>query len=119
MKGESPVQALFRELYEEIGLRPCDVTVEGHSSRWIHYRIPPSRQPLKSGAIGQKQRWYLLSLRSADHVIDLIKGSYEPEFVRWRWVEYWEPFHRITHFKRHAYQQGLGSLQSFVAYRAD
>lgn len=113
MPGESPQQAMYRELFEEIGLKPCDIDILGHSSRWFHYRIPPDRIPLGSGAIGQKQRWFLLALRSQDQAIDLVRGSTDPEFVSWRWVDYWEPIERVARFKRHVYRQGLEALQTF------
>ena len=39
---ESVEQALYRELYEEIGLTAEDVSVVGRTRRWLRYKIPPN-----------------------------------------------------------------------------
>lgn len=38
--GESPEQAMYRELDEEVGLQPDDVSVLGQTSDWLRYRLP-------------------------------------------------------------------------------
>ena len=39
---ESPEEAMFRELQEEIGLLPEHVTVLGVTNGWLRYRLPSS-----------------------------------------------------------------------------
>lgn len=60
--GETPEQAMFRELYEEIGLKQDDVTILATSRNWLKYRLPKRliRWESKPVCIGQKQKWFLL-----------------------------------------------------------
>ena len=37
LTGERLEQAVYRELYEEIGLSPSDVELIGQTSRWLRY----------------------------------------------------------------------------------
>lgn len=107
---ESPEETLFRELYEEVGLREKDVAVLGRTRRWLKYRIPPSmvRRGTPS-CIGQKQVWYLLRLESEDKAICL-ETSPKPEFDNWEWVSYWYPLREVILFKRGVYRQALREL---------
>src|SRR5579871_5370653 len=54
---ESPEEAMFRELREEVGLLPEDVRVLSGTRRWLHYRLPERlvRQHSHPVCIGQKQ----------------------------------------------------------------
>jgi len=38
--GESPVQAMFRELHEEVGLKPDHVRILGRTREWLRYDVP-------------------------------------------------------------------------------
>ena len=98
---ESSEAAMFRELHEEVGLDPCDVELVGSTEGWLRYRLPDRyiRREQTPLCIGQKQRWFLLQLRTnTDRVrFDLTP---EPEFDRWRWVDYWRPVKEVVYFKR-------------------
>ena len=61
--GESPEDAVFRELYEEIGVTADAVTVLGQTSSWLRYRLPRHMRRNNStpGFVGQKQKWFLLN----------------------------------------------------------
>ena len=92
--NESTEHALYRELYEEVGLKPENVEILAESSNWLAYRLPKhflrnDRQPL---CVGQKQKWFLLKLTSPDDSINL-KVSSKPEFDGWMWVNYWFPLY--------------------------
>jgi putative (di)nucleoside polyphosphate hydrolase len=108
---ETPEQAMYRELHEEIGLQPQDVEVLGQTSQWLHYRLPDrfirrNRTPV---CIGQKQVWFMLRLVSGENRLDL-ESSDLPEFDRWRWVEYWRPVKEVIYFKRPVYVHALAEL---------
>src|SRR3989338_9079190 len=72
--GERLQQALFRELKEEVGLEPHDVEIISSTRGWLYYQLPKNliRQNSSPVCIGQKQKWYLLGLRSDEQKIDLL-----------------------------------------------
>lgn len=110
-RKESPEQAMYRELREEVGLCPKDVAVLGCTSDWLRYRLPEQyvRKKMRPLCIGQKQRWFLLRLLAAESHLQLDTTT-TPEFDRWRWVSYWQPLHDVIFFKRDVYQQALEEL---------
>ncbi len=110
-RDETPEQALFRELSEEVGLQPNDVEVLGCTQSWLRYRLPYQlvRHGRKPVCIGQKQRWFLLRLVGGEQQVCL-DGNGNPEFDGWRWVSYWEPIDQVVAFKRSVYQHALREL---------
>jgi putative (di)nucleoside polyphosphate hydrolase len=110
-RGETVEESLFRELYEEIGLASGDVEVLGQTQRWLRYRLPSRYQRRNSRplCIGQKQRWFLLSLRRPNPIFRFDLTG-EPEFDRWRWVDYWQPIREVIYFKRSVYTRALHEL---------
>ncbi len=109
--GEEPLQALYRELREEIGLQAHQVEVIGSTRGWLRYRLPKRflRRDCKPMCIGQKQIWFLLRLRAADQDVRLDLGDI-PEFDGWRWVDYWHPLREVVAFKRDVYRLALEEL---------
>ena len=61
-EGETPLEAMFRELEEEVGLREEHVEVVGFTDDWLKYRLPKHliRRRSTPTCIGQKQLWFLL-----------------------------------------------------------
>lgn len=109
--NEAPEDALYRELYEEIGLKDKDVELLSVTRGWLRYRLPKKliRNDKTPVCIGQKQKWFLLQLRSFDSVIDLTAGG-SPEFDEWQWVPYWYPLSKVVSFKREVYRKALKEL---------
>ncbi len=117
-RGETPTEAMYRELYEEVGLRPNQVSVIAQTPRWFRYRLPRDRIPREIPGIGQKQKWFLLRLRSPDHVINLTRSEDEQEFERWTWVDFWEPVRMTVRFKYRVYRDALEDLSSHFEHEA-
>ena len=111
LQDEEPEQAMFRELHEEVGLRPEDVEVLGVTSDWLRYRLPDKfiRRHSKPLCIGQKQRWFMLRLVSDDDSVRFDCGD-KPEFDRIRWVPFWRPVNDVIYFKRRVYARALHEL---------
>jgi putative (di)nucleoside polyphosphate hydrolase len=112
---ETPEQALYRELWEEIGLRASDVELIGRTREWLRYEIPKRflRQSRDRSFRGQKQIWFLLRLRVEEEKVRL-NVSAKPEFDSWRWVEYWTPLEQIIDFKREVYRRALAELEPLL-----
>lgn len=111
-EAETLEQAMYRELKEEVGLNERDVKVLYKTTNWLHYRLPNSfiryhKDPL---CIGQKQKWFLLSLESDDSQVKL-SNSVDPEFDDWCWVNYWYPIKKVIEFKRDVYRKALTELE--------
>jgi len=110
-RDETPEAAMYRELEEEVGLRPESVEVLGRTQGWLHYRLPKRfiRHSERPVCIGQKQIWFLLRLTADDSAIALDAHD-DPEFDHWRWVSYWYPVTAVVDFKQAVYRQALTQL---------
>lgn len=117
-ENETPLQTMFRELKEEVGLDPEDVEVLASTRRWLKYRLPSRlvRHYAKPLCIGQKQKWFLLKMRSPDSKVDL-QANNSPEFDAWAWVSYWSPLKQVVTFKRRVYVLALKEFAKIVLSR--
>lgn len=113
--GETPMQAMFRELGEETGLLPEHVRILGRTRNWLRYDVPAHwvRRDWRGAYRGQKQIWFLLRLVGRDCDVSL-RASGHPEFDAWRWNEYWVPLDSVIEFKREVYRQALTELHRFL-----
>ncbi len=109
---ETPIAAMYRELEEEVGLLPEHVTVIACTRGWLRYRLPKRmiRHNSLPICIGQKQKWFLLSLKGQDSLVDLSLTD-KPEFDHWEWVSYWYPLSNVVIFKKTVYRQALKELR--------
>jgi len=108
MKHETPEEAMYRELREEVGLAPEDVKILSVSQHWLRYRLPKRliRYHSRPVCIGQRQKWFLLKLMSSDDNVRFDMTD-SPEFDQFRWVKYWFPLRRVIAFKRRVYRDAL------------
>ncbi|HDV7233761.1 TPA: RNA pyrophosphohydrolase [Mannheimia haemolytica] len=108
-EGENIEAAMYRELYEEVGLSKKDVRLLWASKYWLKYKLP-KRLVRNEGSgpvcIGQKQRWFLLQLIGDESLINL-KTTKNPEFDGWRWVSFWYPVRQVVSFKRDVYRKAM------------
>ena len=110
-KNETELDALYRELQEEVGLSSSQVTLIAKTPKWLRYELPNEhvRRTQKPTCIGQKQVWYLLKLNSSDDEISL-DLHHDIEFDDWKWVDYWKPVDEVINFKREVYEDMLKAL---------
>ena len=123
--GETPLQAMFRELEEEIGLQRGHVRILGRTREWLRYEVPDKwvRRPRQGEGDpsacgkglyrGQKQIWFLLRMVGRDCDVRL-RASGHPEFDAWRWHDYWVPLDAVIDFKRDVYRQALLELHRYL-----
>jgi putative (di)nucleoside polyphosphate hydrolase len=113
--GETPEQAMFRELQEEVGLKPEHVRIVARTRGWLKYEVPDHyiRRENRGHYRGQKQIWFLLRMIARDHALDL-RASSHPEFDAWRWNDYWVPLDSVIEFKREVYQLALTELSRYL-----
>ena len=118
--GETPLQALRRELAEETGLAGDEVEVTAWLDRWLSYDLPPEMRAGSRDMQGQYQAWFLLA--AAEHAeIDLARAS-DREFDDWMWAQPGEAIERIIDFKRASYTQALqyfadSAMRPFASWR--
>ena len=106
---------MYRELHEEVGLKPEHVQILGRTRDWLRYDVPKQwvRREWRSTYKGQKQIWFLLRLVGRDSDVSL-RASDHPEFDAWRWNDYWVPLDSVIEFKRGVYEQALNELAHLV-----
>jgi len=111
--GETADEAMYRELWEETGLKQTDVGLLASTNSWLRYKLPRRliRKNSSPRCIGQKQIWFLLELLSDERAFDF-SVSNKPEFDHWKWVDYWHPVESVVFFKRRVYQCALAQLES-------
>ena len=113
--GESPEEAMFRELHEEVGLRPDHVRILGRTRDWLRYEVPSTwiKREWRGNYRGQKQIWYLLRLVGRDSDLNL-RADTRPEFDAWRWNDYWVDLDGVIEFKRDVYKRALNELEHYL-----
>jgi putative (di)nucleoside polyphosphate hydrolase len=115
--GETPEQAMYRELEEEIGLRQEHVKIVGRTRDWLRYEVPDHfiKREVRGHYRGQKQIWFLLRMVARDNDVNL-RLTDHPEFDAWRWHDYWVPLDVVIEFKRDVYQRALQELSRFLTW---
>src|ERR1700678_4129299 len=111
-KGESPEEAVRRELQEEVGTDKAQII--GEMQDWITYDLPVH---LVGAAFhgkykGQRQKWFALRFTGRDEDINLT--THEPEFSAFQWVDLQTLPRLIVPFKRQAYKQAIAAFKNLA-----
>ena len=101
--GETPVEAMQRELMEEAGTDKVEIIFE--LPEWLFYDLPIDLQPKLWGGKfkGQMQRWFALQFTGEDKDINIATKT--PEFMTWKWANFSELPNLIVEFKRELYRE--------------
>ena len=110
-KGEDPLPAACRELYEETGMR--SVTLLAEAPGWINYDLPRDLVGigLKGKYRGQTQKWYALRFTGKESEINLKPPGHKQEFDAWRWTTMDEVLGLIVAFKRLVYEKVIAAFR--------
>ena len=113
---ETPEEAMYRELEEEVGLNALQVTILGSTRGWLRYHLPKRyiRRHCGPTCIGQKQVWFAFRFEGDEAEFDL-GGHHEPEFEAWRWVDLTETPELIVPFKRATYEAVVSAFRPFAS----
>jgi putative (di)nucleoside polyphosphate hydrolase len=107
-KGEAPLDAARRELWEETSVRSAELVAE--LPGWVHYDLPDADLgiALKGKYRGQRQRWFAFRFVGPESEIDVARpggGAFHAEFDSWRWEALERLPELIVPFKRPAYEE--------------
>ena len=111
-EGETPEQAMWRELGEEVGTSAAEIL--GDSTAWLDYDLPPDLQgKLWGGRFrGQRQKWFALRFAGIDADINI--ATAEPEFRAWMWVPPARLLDLVVPFKRDLYRAVLSEFAAWM-----
>jgi putative (di)nucleoside polyphosphate hydrolase len=118
--GESPVDAVKRELFEETGIRSAnlvaklDEPIKYDFPDWVLKKLEKDYGDNKY--FGQEQHWFLFEFNGSDDEIKLIPDddNLEQEFDAFEWVEIEKSTTRIIDFKRNAYEKATSRLKELI-----
>ena len=115
IKHETAEDAMYRELYEEVGLAKEDICILGKTKSWLRYNLPKKyqRKTNNKEKKNKKQIWFLLRLISNDGNINL-NTSKKPEFDDWEWSHEDKPLEIVISFKKNVYKQALQQLLPII-----
>ena len=105
--GEDPLEAAYRELWEETGVTRAHVELVATAPDELTYDLPDDliAKVWKGKWRGQRQRWFLYRFLGEDGDIDI--ATEHQEFRAWRWVDPTELPQIIVPFKRTLYEDVL------------
>ncbi len=108
--GETPEEALWREMFEEIGLTKQNVQLLAESKEWLTYDLP---QRMRTSIDGNKQKWFLLyfSGKQEDLKFD---NERRPEFCGARWVPPKKVPYLVIPFKKSVYRRVLEEFKPII-----
>ncbi len=117
-KGETPLEAAWRELYEETSIRSAELIAE--APEWIYYDLPDAAigHALKGKYRGQRQRWFAFRFTGNESEINVTSpggGAHPAEFDEWRWEALETLPDLIVPFKRDAYLQVVEAFRHVPA----
>lgn len=115
-KGETPLEAARREIYEEAGME--SLTLVAEAPDWINYDLPPDRIGITWGGKyrGQTQKWFAFRFlgEETEIRIDPPPGGHKAEFDEWAWKPMKSLPDLVVPFKRKVYKEVVAVFEHLV-----
>lgn len=108
-EGESPLEAVKREVREETGIKAKNLELLSATSRLLAYELPPEARSKKTGR-GQVQYWFLFRFIGQDEAITL--GD-QKEFRAWKWMSMDKLASKVVSFKQPVYRALAKDFKSY------
>ena len=108
---EIPLEAAYREMYEETGIEKRYVSLLNQSKTWYRYDLPKEIQNKFWGGKfkGQSQKWFLFEFNGTSKNINI--ATEDQEFSDWKWCKKIEMLNNIVPFKKHLYKSVLAEFK--------
>ena len=117
---EDPRTAVFRELWEETGVRSASYLGE---TGWLTYEFPRYGGPPHRLARfrGQRQMWFALRFTGTEDEIDPLseRNGQPAEFDAWRWERLDRVADLVVPFRRHVYETVAREFARFASAGSD
>lgn len=98
---EAPLQAAYREIEEETGIKEGDLEKLGTFPEPLAYELPADARREKTGR-GQVHYWFLFRFTGRDDIIDVKTGG---EFRSWDWMPFQKLLDIVADFRKPAYRR--------------
>lgn len=110
--GETPKDAVYREMREEIGT--VNVTLLAESQNWYNYDFPAevlekNRMPFR----GQTQKWFLFLYLGTDDEFDFTTSE-EQEFNAFAWTDLDKITEKVIDFKAAVYRKVAAEFRPLI-----
>ena len=99
--NEEPLQAVYRELLEETGIRANDLELVTQYPEPLVYELPPEYRKAKTGR-GQVHYWFIFRYKGDEKQIDL---SGEAEAATWQWMAFEDLLKLVAPFRKRVYRR--------------
>src|SRR5476649_1351284 len=115
-KGETPAEAVLRELQEEVGTDKAQII--GEMEDWVTYDLPPHLVGVAFHGKyrGQRQKWFALRFTGSDADIDPLtpRNGQPAEFDQWRWERLDRVADLVVPFRREVYRSVAQHFAEFA-----